>query len=57
MYMDRGPAPKVVRADPPENTEDGKLGRFLANYGAVAFMGTITVVGLAVVLGIKAFGS
>lgn len=46
MYMDVGPAPEVARASPPDNTEDSKVGRFLAKFGVIAFMGMITVVGL-----------
>lgn len=53
MFMDCGPAPKVDRAMPPENGEDSKVGRFLASYGVVAFMGTISLVGLLAVVALK----
>ena len=53
MFMDCGPAPEVARADPPENPEDEKFGRFLASYGVVTFMGAITLVGLLTIGVIK----
>jgi hypothetical protein len=53
MFMDCGPAPKVARADPPENGEDNKFGRFLASYGVVTFMGTISLIGVITIGVIK----
>lgn len=56
IFYDQGPVPDMERGTPPENSEDSDFGRFLAQYGIVSMMVSISLIGGIVLLGIKLFG-